>query len=123
MILSAVFLAAIGMGLTFFPQEINAFLGLGLNVYLQLMLQIMGALYFGFAMINWMAKRSIIGGIYNRPLVIGNFAHFFISAIALVKLLSANNSQMPYAVWLFTIIYVIFAVIFGILFNRHPKTA
>ncbi|MBB5396962.1 hypothetical protein [Mucilaginibacter sp. AK015] len=119
MILSALFLAIIGMGLTFFPQEINAGIGMGPNKYFTLIIQILGGLYFGFAMINWMAKGSIVGGIYNRPIVIGNFAHFFIGGIALVKALLADAS-LPSPVWILAGIYTLFAIVFGILFNRHP---
>ncbi|RYU89654.1 hypothetical protein EWM62_14500 [Mucilaginibacter terrigena] len=118
--LSAMFLAVAGMGLTFFPQELNAYIAIGVNKYFTLIIQIMGALYFGFAMINWMAKGSIIGGIYNRPLVIGNFAHFFIGGIALVKVVLADD-HMPAAIWILAGIYSVFAILFGILFNRHPN--
>jgi uncharacterized protein (DUF983 family) len=120
MISSAVFLAICGVGLTFFPQEFTAYVGLSPNLYFHLIIQVLGALYFGFAMINWMAKGSIVGGIYNRPIVIGNFAHFFIGGIALAKAVLANGN-LPKAVWLVCCVYLIFAVIFGILFNRHPK--
>jgi hypothetical protein len=119
MILSALFLALAGLGLTFFPQELNTYIGIGSNKYLILIIQILGGLYFGFAMINWMAKGSIIGGIYNRPLVIGNFAHFFIGGIALLKAVLADVN-MPVAIWTLAVIYALFAIVFGILFNRHP---
>ncbi len=120
MSLSALFLALAGTGLMFFPQEINTYIGIGPNKYIALIIQIMGGLYFGFAMINWMAKGVIIGGIYNRPIAIGNFAHFFIGAIALVKAISAD-ANMPVAIWILTAIYALFAILFGILFNRHPS--
>jgi hypothetical protein len=120
MISSAVFLAITGVGLTFFPQEFTAYIGISPNVYFYLVIQVLGALYFGFAMINWMAKGSIVGGIYNRPIVIGNFAHFFIGGIALAKAVLANGN-LPKAVWLVGGVYLIFAVLFGILFNHHPK--
>ena len=31
------------------------------------LVQLMGALYFSFALMNWTAKDSLIGGIYARP--------------------------------------------------------
>lgn len=120
MILSALFLALAGVGLMFFPQELNAYIGIGSNKYFILIIQILGGLYFGFAMINWMAKGTLIGGIYNRPLVIGNFSHFFIGGIALVKAILADTN-MPVAIWILAGVYSLFAIMFGILFNRHPK--
>ncbi|MFD0766687.1 hypothetical protein ACFQZI_17630 [Mucilaginibacter lutimaris] len=119
MILSALFLAIAGTSLMFFPQEMSAYIGIGSNKYFALGIQIMGGLYFGFAMINWMAKGAIIGGIYNRPIAIGNFAHFFIGAIALVKAILAD-ANMPFAIWILAAMYSLFAIVFGILFNRHP---
>ncbi len=120
MILSALFLALAGVGLLFFPQEISAYIGAGSNKYFALIIQILGGLYFGFAMINWMAKGTLIGGIYNRPLVIGNLAHFFIGGIALVKVVLADVN-MPVAIWILAGIYALFAIVFGMLFSRHPN--
>jgi hypothetical protein len=120
MALSAIFLAVIGIGLTFMPQEIAAFTGLGFTKIYQLQLQILGALFFAFAMLNWMAKGSIIGGIYNRPIAIANFTHFFIGGVALVKAV-AGNVHLHYTVWILAILYSIFAILFGIIFSRHPS--
>ena len=36
-------------------------------------------------MVNWMAKDSLIGGIYNRPVALGNTLHFLMGALALGK--------------------------------------
>jgi len=43
---------------------------------LDVLIQLMGALYFSIALMNWTAKDSIIGGIYARPISFANFAHF-----------------------------------------------
>jgi hypothetical protein len=120
MILSALFLALAGVGLMFFPQEISTYMGIGANTYFALVIQILGGLYFGFAMINWMAKGTLIGGIYNRPLVMGNLAHFFIGGVALVKVVLANVN-MPIVIWVLAGIYSLFAILFALLFNRHPN--
>jgi hypothetical protein len=120
MALSAIFLAVIGIGLTFMPQEIAAFTGLGFTKIYQLQLQILGALFFAFAMLNWMAKGSIIGGIYNRPIAIANFTHFFIGGVALVKAV-AGNMHLHYTVWILAILYSVFAILFGIIFSKHPS--
>jgi len=32
----------------------------------------------GFSILNWMSKASLIGGIYNKPLLIGNLLHFLL---------------------------------------------
>ena len=85
---SSILLGLIGMGLTFIPDEIISILSIAPNPIATVSFQLLGALYLGFAMLNWMAKGSIIGGIYNKPLVIGNFMHFGVGALALVKIVS-----------------------------------
>ena len=118
--LSAIFLAIIGIGLTFMPQEIATFTGLGYTAIYELQLQILGALFFAFAMLNWMAKGALIGGIYNRPIAIANFTHFFIGGITLVKAV-ANNIHLHYTVWILAVVYSAFAIWFGIVFSKHPS--
>ena len=56
-----------------------------------MLVQLAGALYVGFAMVNWMAKGNLLGGIYNRAVAMGNFADFGIGAIVLVKGLIAGQ--------------------------------
>jgi hypothetical protein len=65
-----------------------------------------------------MAKTVLIGGIYARPLAMGNFAHFMIAAIALIKA-SLINSALLY-LWVITVMYSIFAVLFGIVVFTNP---
>ena len=80
---SALVMGALGLAATFLPQEIAAYLGA--STTLPLLIQILGALYLGFAMLNWMARTSLIGGIYSRPVASGNLVHFVVGALALAK--------------------------------------
>jgi hypothetical protein len=80
-------------------------------------LQISGALYFGFAILNWTAKENLIGGIYSKPVAVGNFAHFLIGGLALAKLVFKDMS-LTYL--LPAIIYSIFAILFGYVFFMNP---
>lgn len=122
MISSALFLAALGIILTFAPKEIAEFTGMGFTQIYQLQLQILGALFCGFAALNWMAKGAIIGGIYNRPIALANLAHFFIGGAALIKAV-AGNIHLHYAVWILVIAYLVFAILFGIIFSTHPSSS
>ena len=113
---SALVMAALGVAATFLPQEIIAALG-GSGRTLPLLVQVLGAAYLGFAMLNWMAKESLIGGIYSRPVSMGNFLHFAVAGIALVKAVVAGERAV--AVLVCTAIYVVFAVAFGaVVFGR-----
>ena len=77
-----------------------------------LVIQVSGALYLGFANLNWMARGVLIGGIYSRPLAMGNFLHFSIVTIVLAKTLSATTLFPLVACG---IAYAIFAVWFGLM--------
>ncbi len=121
MISSAAFLGAGGIIFQFLPYEILRYSGTDANGIASVLVQIIGALYLGFAMMNWMAKTVLIGGIYARPLAVGNFAHFMIGALALLKF--AFTARNLWIVWIAAIIYAIFAALFGIVFFTHPLGA
>ncbi len=117
MIISALLLAVCGILWQFAPHEILNYFKVESNAILPLFVQIIGALYLGFAMMNWMAKGVLIGGIYARPLAMGNLVHFSVGALALLKYaLSASNS----VVWIAAIIYSILAILFGVVLFTHP---
>ena len=119
---SAVFMAVLGLAATFLPQELAAAAGINGGPIAALSIQITGALYLGFAMTNWMAKGSAIGGIYNRPLSIGNLLHFFVAAAALGKAV-AHGNHTP-ALVVVTVIYIVFALAFvKLVFAPSAKTA
>ena len=117
MIVSALLLGLTGIILLFFPQEVSHYLNL--NEANSIFFQIFGSLYFGFGMLNWTAKGSLLGGIYGRPVVIGNFTHFTIGTLSFIKWLIFYNYILY--IWGFTILYFIFAVLFGIVMFTNPR--
>ena len=119
MMCSAVVMAFPGFTASFLPMELLTMLGMTANELPILFMQITGALYLGFAIMNWMAKTVLMGGIYARPLAMGNFLHFTVVALALFKF-TLNSHQTFYA-WAATLVYSIFAVLFGIVVFTSPK--
>jgi hypothetical protein len=111
---SAILMGLVGILLSFFPNEVSGYIPETNSI----VLQILGAVYFGFAMVNWMSKGNLIGGIYNRPLAIGNLAHFFIAALALVKV--SVKGSFPSSMIAVTIVYSLFAIAFGYILITHP---
>ena len=116
---SALFLGFIGILLSFLPNEIVEYLNLEPNIITVLFLKIMSALYLGFGILNGMAKGTLIGGIYNRPIAIGNLMHFGVGAIALVKIASQIQAHSEIIISL-TAVYVIFAILFFYVFRTNP---
>lgn len=118
MVASAVFTATIGLSLTFAPQEILRGFGSDATIWEQALAQLCGALYCGSTLLNWMAKGATLGGIYGRPIVIGNLVHFMMGALVLLKM-AGGPSSSP-AQWTLTFAYVVFAVLFGFVIFTHP---
>ena len=116
---SALFLATIGILLSFLTNEIVEYLNVEPNIITILFLKIMSALYLGFGILNWMAKGTLIGGIYNRPIAIGNLMHFGVGAIALVKI-SSNIQIHSEIIISLSAVYVIFALLFAYVFRTNP---
>jgi hypothetical protein len=119
MSLSAVFMAALGGAATFMPQEILTRFGCPCGGAGVLVIQVLGALYLGFAMLNWMARSNLIGGIYSRPVAIGNLIHFAAVAITLLKAV-AGGSLRTREMIVACVVYSALAVWFGLVVFTHP---
>ena len=117
---SALFCGIIGILLSFLPNEIAEYLSVEPTIITILFLQILGAIYLGFGILNWTAKGTLIGGIYNKPIVLGNLLHFAVGAIELIKVIS--NIQIHREIIIFlTVFYVIFALLFAYVIKTNPK--
>jgi hypothetical protein len=121
MSLSALFMAAMGIVASFMPQEIAAHFGLQPDSHLALIIQITGALYLGFAILNWMAKAVLIGGVYSRPVALGNFLHFAVVAITLLRALAGGLRANEVIIG--AGIYSLFALWFGLVLFTQPSTS
>jgi hypothetical protein len=119
MTISALFLGIIGIFLSFLPKEIINYLNINSNVITILLFQLLGALYLGFGILNWMLKGSRIGGIYNRPVLIGNLMHFLVGAIALIKIVTSIQAYSEIIIFLM-IVYSTLSISFAILFKSNP---
>jgi len=118
MISSAAFMLALGLLATFAPQELLAYIGSSPQPPLVLIIQIVGSSYLGFAALNWMAKDSLIGGIYSRPVALGNALHFFLVTMTLLRSLAAGPRHP--GVLIAALAYTVFAAWFGLILFRSP---
>lgn len=116
---SALFCGIIGILLLFLPNEIAEYLNVEPTIITILFLKILSALYLGFGILNWTVKGSLIGGIYNRPIALGNLLHFVVGSIELVKVIS--NIQIHREIIIFlTALYIIFGVLFAYVLKNNP---
>lgn len=81
------------------------------------LLQLIGAGLFGFAMLNWLSRFSLLGGIYGRPLLVANLAHTATAALMLGHLI-----ERPVSPWLAAaaLAYAALGVAFGAKLFLHP---
>jgi len=119
-ILNSIFLGILGLTATFFPNEILNNFGIKQDEYLSLVIQIIGALYLGFALTNWLGKTILVGGIYGKALYMGNFAHFLIGGLVLLKWNLKN--EFPSIILIILLIgYLIFALLYALNLFRNPS--
>lgn len=119
MSVTAIFLVVISLSLTFAPDNVMHAFGIADSIIIRLVFQLLGAFYFAFAMLNWMAKGAIIGGIYNRPIAIANLSHFLIGGLALTKAVLGQN-ELPMIISVLAGVYMVAAGVFYVVMSRHP---
>ena len=118
MTLSALVMGALGLAATFLPHEILERAGVPALPPAVLAVQVGGALYLGFAMLDWMARANLIGGIYSRPVAVANLSHFAVAGLALLKVVLAGERSVVVVAAL--AVYALFAIAFAVVVFRHP---
>jgi hypothetical protein len=119
---SAVVMLLAGVAGLFAPHELLVVNDVAPTGSLPLLVQLYAALLLGAAINNWTAKGSAIGGIYNKPLALGNLLHFATGGITLAKVLVAGRFTATLAIA--TAVYCLFAIGFGmVVFGRSPRAA
>ena len=115
---AAIVLGLGGMACLFLPQEI-------LKMYYQaaenmqgLPIQLLGACFLGFAALDWVSRKALLGGIYGRPVVGPNYTHFLIGSLLLVR--AAMSQPGNVALWCTLAAYALFAIAFGFIFFGPP---
>ncbi len=119
MSLGAAFLAGLGVAALFAPQELAAYAGATPDAFTTTVTQLAGAAWLAFALVNWAARGNMMGGIYGRPIALGNFAHFTIAGIVLAKVVLNGAGHGPLVA--VAAGYVLLAAAFGwVVFVRDP---
>jgi hypothetical protein len=116
---TAILFAVIGIFLTFAPDYVMTLMGISPNKGIELILQLVGGAYYAFAILNWMAKGALIGGIYNKPIALANFTHFLIGGMALLRA-GFGNKGLPQIVSVLGGFYLVLAITFWVIMSRHP---
>lgn len=80
--------------------------------------QLLAAACLAMAVLNWLSRHTLLGGIYGRPVVAANATGYFIAAITLLKPTIAGAFRP--AGWLLTIPVTALAVAYAWLMFRGP---
>lgn len=118
---SAIYLGLMGAAATFAPQEILRLAGGEASPASTLLLQVAAAALVGLAVIDWMAQGVLIGGIYARPLAIGNFANFLVAGLALIK--AAGSGLHVPAIIAAAVVHGVFTLLFARVAFGNPVSA
>ena len=111
---TAALLALLGLACSFAPQELLAQINAPALPTLVLGVQALGAAWLGFALLDWHARGAPFGGIYGRPVALGNFLHFAVLAMAVGKV-ALSASQASPMMFVAAAVSALFAVAFGAL--------
>jgi len=125
---SAMFMGGLSLPMLFAPAEILPLLGQPATPFAVLLCQLVAALYLGFAVLNYMARGVLVGGIYARPLAMGNYAHFFAGAFILLQAARYRGpvgsfswpDPITYILWALLTVYALFGILFYVVFSTHP---
>jgi hypothetical protein len=115
---SSVFLAVLGISGTFAPAETLILMGIDPYPAVTVLFQIMGGLYLGFAVLNWMNRHAPMGGIYGKPVASANLIHFLVVALMLLK--EVWSKEMGNGFLVLCVLYSLFAAGFASTLFRDP---
>lgn len=115
---SAAALAGLGICGSLMPDQVLRWIGAPVSTPLMPLVQLLGALYLGFAVLDWMVRGILIGGIYGRPVVLANLLHFLSAGLAMIKAVAASPDG-PGA-WPLMVLYTAFATGFAVVLFRLP---
>ena len=111
---SALALFVLGLTALFFPDVAAEGLDSGASVPVQLF----GGGLLGFAALNWMGRSAILGGIYGRPIVVGNFGLGVITSGTSIS--ATLDGRLPEWGWVLAAVFTIQDLGFFWLMRRPP---
>ena len=115
--LSMALLGACGIVALYAPEVFLGAINMA-NVTPHWPVQLLASAWLGLATLNWSTRGFTMGGILGRPVVLANFAHYFIAAMCTVRPVLAGGRPGPLTV---LVVFGLLAAAYGyLLFARTP---
>jgi len=118
---SAIALFIAGGAALFAPDELARLFDPTTSPVLPVAIQLVGGSFLGFALMNWMSRKNRIGGIYARPIGMGNLLLFTTGALTLGKATAAGT--LPAAGAGICAVFAILAASFAWLVFAHDPVS
>jgi len=85
-----------GIVISFLPRETGKLVNTSSQSGADLLLiKIIGAALFGYGVMNFLARNNVIGGIYGKPMVMGNMIFHLIVGGQLLKFVAGGSATIP----------------------------
>lgn len=110
--------AIAGLGLLFGPDYILPKLIPGFPATGVWLGQVLAAAMLALVALNWLNRAALLGGIYNRAVVLSNAVFYFISATSLIN--TFNQAGTPVSIRAVFVPVAILALVYGWLLLRGP---
>ena len=112
MMSSGIFNLLLGTIFTFLPQETALFIGDDITDGANLIIyQLSGAALLGIGLLNYMGRGMILGGIYGKPLLLGNLVYHLTAGITCIRFAMTAESWHLYAIAVMTYTLISFGFI------------
>jgi len=127
---AAMFLGLAGAACLFLPDEVLKLYSIDSSSQTAdkdicrapILIQILGGCFLPMALLDWYSKHAVLGGIYGRPVVGTNYAHFVIGSLVMAKaVIGADEGVCRPQVWITLVVYVLFAIAFSFMMFGKPK--
>ena len=110
--------AIAGLGLLFGPDYILPKLIPGFPATGVWFGQVLAAAMLALVALNWLNRAALIGGIYNRAVVLANTVFYFVAAMALIKIVGRTDT--PASIRVLFVPIAILALVYGWMLFRGP---
>ncbi len=94
---AVIVLGLAGIACLLIPKEIFKLYNPATEDIQGLLVQLLGAGFLGFGALDWVSRKSLLGGIYGRPVVGTNYTHFLIGSLLMVR--AAISQPNNVVVW------------------------